>query len=55
VLTDFPAARGLVNTVVLTAGAVIFSMILGLLLALLLDRKFSAAGSSGPCSSRRSW
>jgi polyol transport system permease protein len=40
VLTDSRLRAALVNTVVLTAGAVIFSMILGLLLALLLDRKF---------------
>ncbi|SNY74268.1 carbohydrate ABC transporter permease [Paractinoplanes atraurantiacus] len=40
VLTDTRLRSALVNTVLLTAGAVIFSMILGLLLALLLDRKF---------------
>ena len=40
VLTDSRLRSALVNTVLLTAGAVIFSMILGLLLALLLDRKF---------------
>ena len=40
VLTDTRLRAALVNTVVLTAGAVIFSMILGLALAILLDRKF---------------
>ena len=40
VLTDSRLRSALVNTVLLTAGAVIFSMILGLLLALLLDRSF---------------
>ena len=40
VLTDERLRSALVNTVVLTAGAVIFSMILGLGLALLLDRSF---------------
>ncbi|WP_433373692.1 carbohydrate ABC transporter permease [Actinoplanes sp. CA-142083] len=40
VLTDERLRAALVNTVILTAGAVIFSMILGLVLALLLDRKF---------------
>ncbi|WP_306207359.1 carbohydrate ABC transporter permease [Actinoplanes sp. RD1] len=40
VLSDSRLRSALVNTVLLTAGAVIFSMILGLLLAILLDRKF---------------
>jgi sorbitol/mannitol transport system permease protein len=40
VLTDSRLRSALFNTVWLTAGAVIFSMILGLVLALLLDRKF---------------
>ena len=40
VLTDNRLRAALLNTVVLTAGAVIFSMILGLALAILLDRKF---------------
>ncbi|RSM61722.1 sugar ABC transporter permease, partial [Actinoplanes sp. ATCC 53533] len=40
VLTDSRLRSALANTVVLTAGAVIFSMILGLALAVLLDRKF---------------
>jgi sorbitol/mannitol transport system permease protein len=40
VLTDSRLRAALLNTVWLTAGAVIFSMILGLLLALLLDRSF---------------
>jgi sorbitol/mannitol transport system permease protein len=40
VLTDSRLRSALVNTVWLTAGAVIFSMILGLALAVLLDRKF---------------
>ncbi|GAA3351136.1 sugar ABC transporter permease [Amorphoplanes nipponensis] len=40
VLTDDRMRSALVNTVILTAGAVIFSMILGLALAVLLDRKF---------------
>ena len=40
VLTDTRLRAALVNTVLLTAGAVIFSMILGLALAILLDRKF---------------
>jgi sorbitol/mannitol transport system permease protein len=40
VLTDSRLRSALLNTVVLTAGAVIFSMILGLALAILLDRKF---------------
>jgi sorbitol/mannitol transport system permease protein len=40
VLTDERLRAALVNTVLLTAGAVIFSMILGLGLALLLDRSF---------------
>src|SRR3954468_5609773 len=40
VLTDPRLRAALVNTVVLTAGAVLFSMLLGLLLALLLDRAF---------------
>ncbi len=40
VLTDSRLRSALVNTVLLTAGAVIFSIILGLLLALLLDRGF---------------
>ena len=40
VLADPRLRSALVNTVLLTAGAVIFSMILGLALALLLDRKF---------------
>jgi sorbitol/mannitol transport system permease protein len=40
VLTDSRLRAALVNTVWLTAGAVVFSMIIGLGLALLLDRKF---------------
>jgi sorbitol/mannitol transport system permease protein len=40
VLTDSRLRAALLNTVWLTAGAVIFSMIIGLALALLLDRKF---------------
>ena len=40
VLTDSRLRTALFNTVLLTAGAVVFSMILGLLLALLLDRSF---------------
>jgi sorbitol/mannitol transport system permease protein len=40
VLTDSRLRAALLNTVWLTAGAVIFSMIIGLLLALLLDRSF---------------
>jgi sorbitol/mannitol transport system permease protein len=40
VLSDKRLRAALVNTITLTAGAVIFSMILGLLLAILLDRKF---------------
>src|SRR5689334_20179445 len=40
VVTDSRLRAALLNTVWLTAGAVIFSMILGLLLALLLDRSF---------------
>jgi sorbitol/mannitol transport system permease protein len=40
VLSDPRLRAALFNTVVLTAGAVIFSMIIGLALALLLDRKF---------------
>jgi sorbitol/mannitol transport system permease protein len=40
VLTDERLRAALLNTVLLTAGAVIFSMILGLALATLLDRKF---------------
>ncbi len=41
VLTDSRLRAALLNTVLLTAGAVVFSMILGLALALLLDRKFA--------------
>ena len=44
VLTDDRLRSALFNTVILTAGAVIFSMILGLLLAILLDRKFVGRG-----------
>ena len=44
VLTDSRLRSALVNTVVLTAGAVIFSLILGLVFALLLDRKFLGRG-----------
>jgi len=44
VLTDDRLRSALLNTVILTAGAVIFSMILGLLLAILLDRKFFGRG-----------
>ncbi|WP_250029002.1 carbohydrate ABC transporter permease [Paractinoplanes maris] len=44
VLSDTRLRSALVNTVVLTAGAVVFSMILGLMLALLLDRKFLGRG-----------
>ncbi|MBU2670307.1 sugar ABC transporter permease [Actinoplanes bogorensis] len=40
VLTDSRLRAALANTVLLTAGAVIFSLILGLALAVLLDRKF---------------
>jgi sorbitol/mannitol transport system permease protein len=40
VLTDSRLRAALLNTVLLTAGAVIFSIILGLVLAILLDRKF---------------
>jgi sorbitol/mannitol transport system permease protein len=40
VLTDERLRAALLNTVLLTAGAVIFSMVLGLALATLLDRKF---------------
>jgi sorbitol/mannitol transport system permease protein len=40
VLTDQRLRSALLNTVILTAGAVIFSMILGLALAILLDRSF---------------
>jgi sorbitol/mannitol transport system permease protein len=44
VLTDARLRAALVNTVLLTAGAVVFSMILGLALAVLLDRKFVGRG-----------
>ncbi|MDY7088157.1 MAG: sugar ABC transporter permease [Actinomycetota bacterium] len=44
VLSDSRLRSALVNTVVLTAGAVIFSLILGLVFALLLDRKFLGRG-----------
>ncbi|GAA2596667.1 sugar ABC transporter permease [Winogradskya consettensis] len=44
VLTDTRLQSALLNTVLLTAGAVIFSMILGLALAILLDRKFFGRG-----------
>jgi sorbitol/mannitol transport system permease protein len=44
VLTDERLRAALLNTVILTAGAVIFSMILGLILAILLDRKFFGRG-----------
>jgi len=44
VLTDDRLRSALFNTVLLTAGAVIFSMILGLGLAILLDRKFFGRG-----------
>jgi sorbitol/mannitol transport system permease protein len=44
VLTDSRLRAATVNTVVLTAGAVIFSIIFGLLLAILLDRKFIGRG-----------
>jgi sorbitol/mannitol transport system permease protein len=40
VLTDARLRAALINTVILTAGAVIFSMIIGLLLAIILDKKF---------------
>ncbi len=40
VLTDARLRAALGNTVLLTAGAVIFSIVLGLCLAVLLDRKF---------------
>jgi len=40
VLTDDRLRSALLNTVILTAGAVIFSIILGLAFAILLDRKF---------------
>src|ERR1700760_4136428 len=40
VLTDSRLRAALLNTVLLTAGAVIFSMIIGLALALPLHRKF---------------
>ncbi|MBM2618145.1 sugar ABC transporter permease [Actinoplanes sp. LDG1-06] len=44
VLSDSRLRSALLNTVVLTAGAVIFSVILGLVFALLLDRKFLGRG-----------
>jgi sorbitol/mannitol transport system permease protein len=44
VLTDGRLRAALVNTVVLTASAVIASLLLGLGLALLLDRKFAGRG-----------
>jgi sorbitol/mannitol transport system permease protein len=44
VLTDARLRAALLNTVILTAGAVIFSIILGLILAILLDRKFVGRG-----------
>jgi sorbitol/mannitol transport system permease protein len=44
VLTDGRLRAALVNTVVLTASAVIASLLLGLGLALLLDRKFTGRG-----------
>jgi sorbitol/mannitol transport system permease protein len=44
VFTDERLRSALLNTVILTAGAVIFSMILGLLFAILLDRKFFGRG-----------
>jgi sorbitol/mannitol transport system permease protein len=44
VLTDGRLRAALVNTVVLTASAVIVSLLLGLGLALLLDRKFAGRG-----------
>ncbi|WP_250002377.1 carbohydrate ABC transporter permease [Actinoplanes sp. M2I2] len=44
VLSDTRLRSALFNTVLLTAGAVVFSMILGLLLALLLDRQFFGRG-----------
>jgi sorbitol/mannitol transport system permease protein len=44
VLTDNRLRAALLNTVVLTASAVIVSVILGLLLALLLDRRFPGRG-----------
>jgi sorbitol/mannitol transport system permease protein len=44
VFTNERLRSALLNTVILTAGAVIFSMILGLLFAILLDRKFFGRG-----------
>ncbi|MFI5935096.1 carbohydrate ABC transporter permease [Actinoplanes sp. NPDC051494] len=44
VFQDSRLQSALLNTVLLTAGAVIFSMILGLALAILLDRKFFGRG-----------
>src|SRR5918993_731722 len=44
VLTDSRLRAALLNTVVLTAGAVIVSVLLGLGLAILLDKKFPGRG-----------
>jgi sorbitol/mannitol transport system permease protein len=44
VLTDERLRAALVNTVTMTAGAVLFSLLLGLGLAVLLDRKFPGRG-----------
>ena len=44
VLTDARLRAALVNTIVMTASAVIFSVLLGLGLAILLDKKFPGRG-----------
>lgn len=44
VLTDVNARKAIVVTVLLTAGVVLFSLLLGLGIALLLDRKFRGRG-----------
>jgi sorbitol/mannitol transport system permease protein len=46
VLTDANTRSAIVVTVILTVSVVLISLVLGLLIALLLDRQFRAAGSS---------
>ncbi len=55
VFTDTRLRNAVINTIVLTATVVVLSLLIGLALAVLLDRSFPVAAWPARCSSRRSW
>ena len=47
--TDARLRAAVVNTITLTVSVVLLSVVLGLILAVLLDRKFPGRGCRGRC------